>query len=192
MGRGIARLAFIFLLAQGCITSVEDEVDLNPSIDEDNEYDDIYKKHTQTNEIIDNFEVRNIITITAVTQEFRNAFAKRHKRLFNEEQPILEEASTKSGFFVSVYANSKVANDLSNTTLWNIQLITGDQTYKPTIVRRLTPKERWTPFFKSISPWSQEYLLIFEDAPATSDRLVNKSQTKLIFSNSNAKISFNL
>jgi hypothetical protein len=192
MLKKITWLAFVFLLAQSCVTSVENEVNINDSVDEDSEYFDVYKKHTQVNEIIDNFETRNIIAITAVTKEFRNAFAARHKRLFNEEQPILEETSAKSGFFVSVYAPTKVANDLANNDIWNIQLVSGDQTYKPSVIKRLSPKERWQPFFKSVSPWSSEFLVVFEEAPVQSDRMVNKSASTLIFSNSNAKISFNL
>ena len=188
--------AKIFLLMSlfslSCVTSKEQEVTLADGVSEDQEYSTIYEKTTSKYEVIKDFETRIVIHTTVLTPEFRKALSDRYQRIFNEPEPVLEEASNNAGFFITLYTSDKELNDLSNKQLWSVQLNSQNQTRSPVLVKYLSDKPRWRPFFSGISPWSREYLVLFE-APrggiGSSSKMVSENPVKLILSNSDGRIT---
>ena len=154
-------LAFIVLTSASCISSTDPEIVLNPNLYEDTEYSVVYEQATTSLEMIDNFETKFIIQVTALSPKFRQAFSDRYKTLYSETQPVLTEASNKSAFFVSLFAANEDLLDLSDETLWNIQPLKSSGIKKPIRVKKISNKSRWTPFFDGISPWTKEFLVLF-------------------------------
>lgn len=179
------------LLLSQCVTSGEEGVTINPTVYEDDAYEDVYKKNTAQYKVITNFENRYEVYTTYLSQEFRNALGARYQRLFDERQPILEETGNKLGFFVSLYTMNKDVNDLTDQDLWNVILEENGQAKKPVVIKKLSKKERWAPFFPYITPWSKEYLILFE-IPASgvpSEDFVKQSKIRLIFTNADGKVA---
>jgi hypothetical protein len=182
----------LVLTLQGCVASPEDDISFNETYVQDGDYRETHKKYTQEYEVIRDFETRYVVSVTFLSGEFRQAFAKRYQSLFNEKENILESPTDKTGFFVTLYSHSTDLAYLEDERLWNIQLVGPDGVKTPTMTKLLVPKERWSPFFPKISLWSKEYLVLFDGPTASSVGMVSKSQTKLIFSNPDAKLTFNL
>ena len=183
-------LVFILLTSASCISSTDPEIVINPSLYEDMEYSVAYEKATTSLEMIDNFETKFTIQVTALSPKFRQAFSDRFKTLYNETQPVLTEASNKSAFFVSLFAANEDLIDLSDETLWNIQLLKSSETKKPIRVKKISNKSRWTPFFDGISPWTKEFLVLF-DVPIgqTGEEFLKNPDTKLVLSNQSGKMT---
>ncbi|WP_132318426.1 hypothetical protein [Pseudobacteriovorax antillogorgiicola] len=188
-----SRLSFAILLGlslSSCLTSLDEEVEINPSIAEDIRYDDVYHEATNQYEVIENFETKYVIHATHLSADFRQAIADRHKTLFEDPTPILSEASAKTGFFISLYVANDEREDLRDQNLWNIILKEGDQSYSPVLVKKLSRKERWKAYFPAVNLWTQEYLVIF-DSPAggsSTQQLVNQSAKVLLITNPDAKV----
>lgn len=184
-------IAFAMSLA-GCVVSVESAVDLNTPVEDDRPFMKAYEQSSHTYRVINDFETRYTLTATYLSPEFRTAFARRYEQLFKEPQPVLEEASSKAGFFVTIFSPTSSASELSDNQLWNIQMEVRDQKLKPVLVRRLRDKERWTPFFKDVTPWSKEYLVLFDTPSVTpsSPDLVEKTPINLNFANADAHVKF--
>lgn len=183
--------ALCILALPACITSTDDDVTIQPAIEDDSIYVSAYNKATSQYEVINNFETKYIIQTTLLSSAFREAFASRYQSLYNEPQPVLNEASQKTGFFVSIYTADDELKNLADNSLWNIQLIKSNKTLKPVKVEKLREKTRWRPFFKGISPWSEEYLVLFDTpAPNTGDQdLVYQNKAKLVFSNQDGRVT---
>ena len=193
----IAKQIFMMFLSaialSGCVQTLSSAVDLNTPVEDDRPYMKVYDGSTRTHKVIKDFETRYTVTATYLSPDFRTAFAKRYEQLFKDPQPVLEEASSKAGFFVTLFSPTADGYDLENTQLWNIHLELRDQKLKPVLVRRLRDKERWTPFFVDVSPWSKEYLVLFDTPSVTpsSPDLVEKNPISLNFSNADAHVKFN-
>lgn len=187
-------VSLLTILLGSCISSLEKEVSVNPSVDQDKEYHEVYKMASSDFEIISNFETHYTLNATILSNAFLSAFAKRYQRLFNEKQPILEEASDKAGFYISLYTANGELNDLTDPSIWNIQMKIADKIEKPFLIKELGPKERWQPFFPSITPWSKEYLILFKSPSinTSTKELVKNSARKLIFSCSEGKVTISL
>lgn len=191
MFRNVSILLLNSLLLAGCVTSVESEVDIHKTVYQDKDYNNAYTKASNHFQVITNFETRYELHGTILSQPFRNALAKRYEDLFGEPQPMLEETSNKLGFFVSLYTMNKDINDLSDQDLWNIQLTQNGKTYKPVTIKKLSKKERWQPFFAYMTPWSKEYLLLFDmpEGGIPSDDMVKSNPLKLVLTNADARVA---
>lgn len=188
--RTISILAMPFVL-WSCITS-QDGVQVNPKPQEDETYLRAYESHSRKQNVFINFETRYTVTATYLSPEFRAAFAKRFESLYSAPQPFLEEASSKAGFFVTIFAPEDEGYNLTDDQLWSIQLRSAGKTHKPFMVKRLGDKDRWLPFFVDVHRWSQEYLILF-DTPSisTGDKLLDKKDLALLFANADAKVTLN-
>lgn len=174
-----------------CVHSIESNVKVLPSPDEDHEYQPAWAKATQARTVFKDFETRYSVTATYLSPDFRNAFAKRYERVYKQAPGEFSEAATKSGFFVSITAPDEDRTDLENPHHWTILLDqANDKGLKPTLVKRIDDKERWRAFFPTIDEWTQEYLVVF-DAPnvnPNSPELVAKTAIGLTFANRDAHV----
>jgi hypothetical protein len=186
-------IAFLFSLL-GCVSSKEQEIKLAPSINEDSQYANIYRKVTKKYEVIKNFETRVVAQITLLTKDFREALGARYQRIFNEPEPILSEATNKAGVFISIYTSNKDLNHLGDKQLWTVQLDANNQLATPVLIKNLANKPRWKPFFGGISPWTKEYLVLFDQSsPAITglSQMVSPKTLRLILSNADGQINAN-
>lgn len=178
------------LTLTSCVTSLEKGVEEQPTAAQDAAFNTSYEQNTRSFEMITNFETKYIVHATLLTANFRKALADRYQRIFNEAQPVLEETASKTGFFVTIYTANGDVNELGDERFWNIQLKQGNEWRKASIVRQLQPKERWQPFFKDITPWSKEYLIIFDATPAVSQEgLVAANSLSLILNSPDGRVT---
>lgn len=176
----------------GCVRTLSNTVEFNSPLDQDKNYYDILLRNTRDTKIFRNFEMLYTVSATYLAPEFRAILAQRYEELFQQPQPVLEEATSKAGFFVSIYGPDKDLVDLTNIHHWSILLQAKDQTIKPILVKRLSDKERWRPFFENIHPWSHEFLVLFDTASITPNdpSMVEKSSLTLMFASADAKVRF--
>lgn len=175
----------------GCITSVENDVDVMSSPKEDHPYAEALDKATQEATVFKDFESRYRVTATYLSPEFRGAFAARMEKVYRKGEVHFEEAAQKAGFFVSIHAPDEDRIDLANSLHWTVLLASKDGPLKPVLVKRLNDKERWRAFFPSVTEWTTEYLVVF-DAPsinANSPDLVEKTNVGLTFANADAQVN---
>jgi hypothetical protein len=159
----------------GCLSTIDStNLQSTTPVPEDPAYNKIYQESSQKFDFIDKFETKYKITVSQLNPALRQAIAVRHEKVFLEPQPLLTEASQKTAFFITVYtANGKLA-DLADDRLWSVQLRTGSSVLKPSSIKRIAPKERWSVFFPDINTWSTEYLVLFDQtAPANQPDAVN-------------------
>jgi len=192
MLRLILTILFVVGSGAGCVTSVESEVKVNESIDDDEEYSSAYENYTKNIKIIDEWATKYELTITFLGDGFLGAFSNRYQRLYQVQEPLLAEATDKTGFFVSVFSPESKGYDLVDQQLWKIFLDDRDgRKIKPSLVKELGEKKRWEPFFRGVNHWSKEYLIVFDTNlvdPAT-DGLVQKKAINLVFSNADAHVN---
>lgn len=181
-------------LMTACVSSIEEDITLTPSPTEDEGYRQALEKATKSRTIFKDFENRYQLTATYLSPEFRSAFAQRMARVYKNAPMQFEEASAKAGFFVTIEAPNDDRIDLTNPHHWSIFLGSNDKNpLKPVLVKKLDDKERWRAFFDSVTPWTTEYLIVF-DAPsvnANSKDLVAKTPINLMFANADAQLSLN-
>jgi hypothetical protein len=174
-----------------CVSSIEPDVDITPSPDEDAPYAAALGKATQSRVVFKDFETRYRLSATYLTPEFRAAFAQRLERVFKQGHGQFDDVTGKSGFFVSLHAPENDRTDLTNPEHWSVLLQTGGATQKPVLIKKLSDKERWRPFFTTVDEWTSEYLVVF-DAPAAnpqSQALVEQNQITLTFANADAQVN---
>jgi len=178
-------------LLAGCVGGSDVEIKSAPTVTEDRDYLTVYERFTKHAKVIIDLEKRYEVTATLLSPEMRGALATRYERIFKVPQPVLDDASNKTGFFVSLFSPDSRTFDLEDEALWTVLLEAEGGKRKPTLVRRLDEKERWQTFFPSILKWTKEYLVIFDQAvPEVADpSLVKQEQVKLVFANADATVS---
>ncbi|MBM4251560.1 MAG: hypothetical protein FJ146_06280 [Deltaproteobacteria bacterium] len=186
-------LVVSLLTLPACLSSVESDVTITPSVKDDAVYQDALKKSTRERTIYKDFETVAIVHATYLSPEFRAAFADRLNRVFKRGEVQFDEAKDRAAFFVSVEVPGIWfdRNDLADTHLWSVMMETEQGPVKPVVIKRIRDKERWRPFFSHLTEWSGEFLVIF-DTPsinANSDQMVVKTPVKLMIANAEAQLN---
>jgi hypothetical protein len=80
--------------------------------------------------------------------------------------------------------------DLTNTNHWTLLFETKEGPVKPVLVKKITDKVRWRNFFETMSPWSFDYLVVFDRAAVNpnAENLVEKPITRLVMANGEGRI----
>ena len=188
----VFNFALISVVLSGCLSSVEDEVKINETIVHDDDYHPVYERYTKKMDVIDNFATEQTLTVTYLSDSFIAALSKRYTDIYGVSEPVLADASSKTGFFVSLYsANDKTA-DLNDSNLWKVILSNTGEQQVPVLIKPLNDKERWSPFFDGVNHWSKEFLVVFDNklVDPNLDEMVQKNDTKLVFSNADAIVTF--
>ena len=168
---------------------------MSKPIPEDHDYFESYQQATRGGDIIRDFGLEYRINATYLYPEFKAKVLKRVKEIYLQDTGAFSETDSKSGFLVSIFGSDRDSVDLTNTGHWTILLSDGSQGagVRPVLVKKISDKRRWGQFFSSISPWSTEYLVVF-DAPAANPgakNLVEKPHAKLTLANAQGKIDLN-
>jgi hypothetical protein len=173
----------------GCTNNAS--IEMNKTIFEDQDYHKAHAEASRSAEIYRDFESRYRVSATYLSPRFRAAFATRLKDLFTQEFASFDEASKNAGFFVSIESPDENEIDLNDSHLWTILMEIGGSKQKPVLIKRVTQKERWSPFFSAINKWSREYIIVFDSTPVSPNDpdMVDKKSVQLTLANSDAKVS---
>ncbi len=183
--------AYLSFGLTACVYSVEDDVAITPTPDDDDDYSKVLNRSTQTRTVFADFETRYQVTATYLSPEFLGAFGKRMERVYKKGDGPWQEAQGKAAFFVSVSSPDDDRTDLSNPNHWTVLMGGKEGSLKPILVKRLSDKERWRAFFHSVTGWTNEFLIVF-DAPAVnanSPELVEKTSINLTFANADGQVN---
>ncbi|MCX6123624.1 MAG: hypothetical protein NTV34_02570 [Proteobacteria bacterium] len=183
----------ISIAITGCLSSIDPGMELSEPSSSDKEYYASYQGATRGGDLIRNFGLEFRIHATYLYPEYRAQLAKRLKTLYLQDAGAFTEADSKSGFFVTVFGSERDSTDLSNTNHWTLLLEGKDGPIRPVLVRKITDKKRWRNFFESVTPWTADYLLVF-DTPAANPgaaNLVEKPHAKLIIATGEGKTTMN-
>lgn len=179
----------IFLFVSCDHSQKTTEVVIHEDALSDETYATVLRQVTREASVYSNFETKLMIKVTYLSDDFRMAFDKRYETLMEEKRFSLGEADKKAGFFVSIFTPDQQKPDLDNSKFWTLILKhKTDQKRYPTMVRHLSEKDRWKPFFPWLSRWSHEYLVLFDSARDVS---VSPDEFTLSLSNPDARVSLN-
>lgn len=189
----LALLAILgaFFALPGCVTSTEPDIHIAQAPNEDLEYSEALQKATKERTVYKDFETRYRVTATYLSPEFRAAFGRRLERVYQRSEPLFEEANAKAGFFVSVHVPGVTNPELNNQQHWNVLMQSKEGALKPVLIKKVADKERWRAFFRSVTDWTQEYLVVF-DAPSVNPQspdLVVKQTVNVTFANADGQVS---
>ncbi len=182
--------AILTLYVTGCVTTLDSDVEINPSVKQDSDYKTALQNATRDRKIFDNFETKYLVTATYLSPAFKTAFAKRIERVYKQDYGRFDETSGKAGFFIAIHAPETERIDLANPAHWSVFLESKGGMVKPVIIKKINDKERWRAFFPSVSEWTTEYLIVF-DTPAvdtSSTQVVEKLNLALTLANADAQV----
>jgi hypothetical protein len=177
-------------IASGCVSSVDPGVELADTIEQDQEYYASYQRATRGGDMIRDFGLEFRIHATYLYPEYKTQLLRRTKDLYLQNGTTFGEADSKSGFFITVFGSDRDSTDLNNTNHWTIMLGDGGSMQRPVLVKKINDKKRWGHFFETISPWSADYLVVF-DTPAANpgdSKLVAKPHAKLTIAHAEGKV----
>jgi len=182
----------ILLLTSACQTSgATTKVEMLPTIDQDDTYESALRKASRATTVTRDFETKYTIEATYLSPEFRTAFARRAERFTKNKMTILEEASNRSAFFVTIFSPDNRVDDLADQDHWTIQLVSGEKPLRPAFVRRLADKDRWKNFFPGVNRWSAEYMVMFDTPSRATDspEMASQNQIQVQFTNPDADVT---
>jgi hypothetical protein len=189
----MARFCFVLTVlfsCVACVSSIDSGFELAKPVSADKDYYRSYQDATMGGDLIRNFGLEFRIHATYLYPEFRSQLAKRLKELYVQDAGAFADADGKSGFFITVFASERDSADLGNTNHWSILLETKEGPVRPVLVRKISDKQRWRNFFENVTPWSVEYLVVF-DTPAANpgaENLVEKPHAKLVIAHAEGKV----
>ena len=93
----------------------------------------------------------------------------------------------KTVFFVSLFSPSYELTSLTEGKHWTILLEEKDKKLKPYSVTKVHAKNKWSHFFPFISPWSQEFIIVFNKEE--NDKTAFENKKNLILSHAKAETS---
>lgn len=142
------------------------DVPRSPAADSD--YAPIEKKWTREVHVYKDFQKRVDAFALLFTDEMRRAFATRWQSLHGNQITSLEDLGQgKLGIVVSAFTPEFPYSKLDDAKIWGIQLSWGEQKFSPSLVKHLSQKAQFEPYFSFVNFWSREYLLLFDVNPST-------------------------
>ncbi len=181
------------VLLSSCVSNLESDVVLTPTISQDTPYKEALQKATRDRTVFKNFETKAIVHATYLSPEFRAAFAERLNRIFKRSDVHFDDTKDKAAFMVSLEVPGiwYERNDLTDPYQWTITMDSDQGPIRPVMIKRILDKERWRPYFTHVTEWSGEFLVVF-DAPSVnpnSDQMVVKTPVKLTIANADAQLN---
>ena len=177
--------------AVSCVSSMDPGIEASDPPYADNEYYDKYQAATKGGDLIVKFDVKYRLHATYLSPEFRAALVKRVEKLYmHDAGSAFQEASSKAGFIVTAYGLERETVDLANTNHWTLLFDTKEGPVKPVLVKKISDKIRWRNFFETMSPWTTDYLVVFDRAAVNPDaaNLVEKPKTRLTLATGEGKV----
>ena len=189
---GRAVFASLMILTQtGCVSSMDPGVEASDPPYADKDYYEHYQNATRGGDLIVKFDVRYRLHATYLSPGFRSALVKRVEKLYLQDAGgAFQEASSKAGFIVTAYGLERETVDLANTNHWTLLFESKEGPVKPVLVKKISDKIRWRNFFETMSPWTTDYLVVFDRAAVNpgAENLVEKPITRLVLANGEGKV----
>ena len=182
----------VSIVSSSCTTTDEGvEIEDQPSVTQDESYMANYVSATKKAQVYVDFETRVLVSATHLSPAFTSAFSARIQRLFETIPFSLEEASAKTGFFISVYAPENEKHKLDDAGLWNIRYTTDGNSLSPVTVKKIQDKLKWQAFFPAVNDWTTEYLVVFDSVPFTPNnpQMVQQKSFTLTLAGIDSKVS---
>ncbi len=183
-----------WVFTSSCVSSMDPGVEVADPPYDDGDYYPKYQRATRGGDMIVKFDIHYRIHATYLSPEFRTALVKRLEKLYLQDAGgAFQEASSKAGFIVTVYGLDRDSVDLTNTNHWTLLFESKEGSVKPILVKKISDKIRWRNFFDTISPWTTDYLVVFDRAAINpnAENLVEKPVTKLTLANGVGRVLLN-
>lgn len=170
------------MLLSACLHRIDHRVEALPDITSDRGYANIYRSATRTSRVYRGLEHQFSVNATHLSTAFLQAFRDRHRLLTDNHDDIFgNNARLQTAFLVSLA--TPIPSDLRDYLTWTVQLRKGEKSTDPISIRKIRNKNKLELFFRNVTPWSSEYLLVF-DPP--SHQQTNPLQ--LVVGNSRARV----
>ena len=94
---------------------------------------------------------------------------------------------------MTVYGLDRDSVDLTNTNHWTLLFESKEGVVKPILVKRINDKIRWRNFFETMTPWTTDYLVVFDRTAVNpnAENLVEKPMTRLTLANGLSHVQLN-
>ncbi|MBP9706319.1 MAG: hypothetical protein KBD78_01655 [Oligoflexales bacterium] len=182
-------LGLVFLMNISCVKNVEEGIELKPSVKEDKPYYESYVLHTRQKVVIKDFEKKFSVVATYMSKNFVTSLMERYKNLFKVNETPLEDVNGKLAFFVSFSTPDREYVDMANKKLWRVFSTIDGNNIEPVVLKKIKEKERWQAFYPEITPWSHEYLVIFDHlVPATAGDSADNLGVEFLLAGTEAEI----
>lgn len=167
--RSLKRLGVI-VVATTCLqivacTSVPDGsfVAIPPDPLQDDDFRPAMERWSQGVQVFNQFQNRLELRAVLFTEEMRQAYLARWFKMRGDTfAKIGMDVGGKLAVFASIFTPEDDFLRLDDSALWTVRMTYGDQVVAPVMIRRLYDKALYESFFPFITPWSSEYLIIFE------------------------------
>jgi hypothetical protein len=161
----VALLVLAAPILGGCAsTSGGAESSVPVSARADGEYAPVLEKWYRETFVSPAFQKRFEVKAVLLTNEFRKAYLARHARLQGPSQggQFDDSIGSRVGVLLSVFSSDRDFEILEDKRLWTIAMNYGQAELRNPEVRMLPEKALTTPYFPFVSPWSKEFLVVFE------------------------------
>ena len=168
----------------GCLHRFDQRVEALPDLTHDRGYVNVYRHATRHSRVYRGFEHQFSVGATHLSPTFLQAFRTRHSLLVDGHEDMLVGGASnqQTAFLVSLATPS--AADLRDYTIWTVRLHNGNSSFDPVVIKKIRNKDKLELFFRNITPWSNEYLLVFE----AGQHAVPHDPLQLVLGNARARV----
>ena len=153
------------MLLSACLHRIDHRVKTLPDLNSDHNYAHAYRSSTRASRVYRYFEHQFSVNATHLSPAFLQAFRTRHRVLADEHHDMFTSSMPhrQTAFLVSLATPNPA--DLRDYLTWTVQLRNGDSSADPIVIKKIHNKDKLELFFRNITPWSNEYLLVFDPPP---------------------------
>ena len=171
------------MFLSACLHRLDSRVEALPDISSDRRYASAYDNSTRTSRVYRGFEHQFSVNATHLSPSFLQEFRHRHRLLADNHNDIFasNNRQRQTAFLVSLATPSYA--DLRDYLTWTVRLRSGDNSFDPVLIKRISNKDKLELFFRNVTPWSNEYLLVFDPSPHT-----RPDPLQLVLGNSRARV----
>lgn len=168
----------------GCLHRLDQRVEALPDLAHDRGYANVYRHATRHSRVYRGFEHQFSVGATHLSPTFLQAFRTRHSLLVDGREDMLvgDASKQQTAFLISLATPS--AADLRDYTIWTVRLYNGSSSLDPVVIKKIRNKDKLELFFRNITPWSSEYLLVFE----SGQHAVPHDPLQLVLGNARARV----
>ena len=148
-----------------CLHRLDSRVEALPDIGSDSRYASAYDSSTRASRVYRGFEHQFSVNATHLSTTFLQAFRTRHRLLADDHNDIFTSSKhqRQTAFLISLATPNPT--DLRDYMTWTVRLHNGNNSTDPVVIKKIHNKDKLELFFRNVTPWSSEYLLVFEPPP---------------------------
>ena len=155
----------VFLMMCTACVSSNSEVKIHSAPIEDPKYQPILNKWRKSVLIYKNIDLimkaSAVLVSREMEQSYKNRFIEIHGEKAKVDDKIMLSKDTIS-IVIDLFAKSDAYMNLSDQSMWNVNLSINNNIISPYSIERYRKKELLIPFFPLSTYWSRYYVLIFK------------------------------